>query len=330
MDDEQLPRQPAMAQSPQPGGEPRLGAPERDGGDHQAEITDPGNVQMKSAATEDEAAGSGPGADGAPPGEAARHRRSFWRELPVLIVVALGLTILIKMFAIQAFYIPSSSMENTLDIGDRILVNKVVYHLRSMHRGDIVVFNGLDSWDPTVPQTASSSPVRRFVNWIGSAFGVTAGEKDYVKRIIGVPGDHVKCCDARGRITVNGVPLNEKSYLYPGSAPSQVPFNITVPRHELWVMGDHRAVSYDSRQHRNDPGGGSIPESKVIGRAFVIVWPLNRANTLPIPATFQRKALAGATAAAPLLLGVAGALPLTLINRRICMRRRRMVRAAGG
>lgn len=322
MDDEQLPRQPAMAQSPESGGEPPPEAPERDRSDHEADVTDSGDVQMKSAATEDDAAGSGPGAHGAASDQGQRHRRSFWRELPVLIVVALALTIIIKIFAIQAFYIPSSSMENTLDIGDRILVNKVVYHLRSMHRGDIVVFNGLDSWDPTVPQATSSNPVRRVVNWIGSAFGVTAGEKDYVKRIIGVPGDHVKCCDARGRITVNGVPLNEKSYLYQGDSPSQVPFDIIVPPHELWVMGDHRAVSYDSREHRSDPGGGSIPESKVIGRAFVVVWPLNRGNILPIPATFQQRALAGATAGVPLVLGFAGALPLTLIIRRIRWRRR--------
>ncbi len=242
----------------------------------------------------------------------------------MLLVVALGLTIVIKVFAVQAFYIPSSSMENTLQIGDRILVNKVVYHLRSIHRGDIVVFNGLDSWDPTIPQqTAPSNPIRRFANWIGAAFGVTAGEKDYVKRVIGLPGDHVKCCDAQERITVNGAPLNEKSYLYPGNRPSLIPFDTTVPANELWVMGDHRAVSYDSREHRSDPGGGSIPESKVVGRAFVVVWPMNRFGILPIPATFEQRALAAAEPAAPLVLGFAGALPLILIKRRIRLRYRR-------
>lgn len=317
MDDEQRPRQPAMAQPHEPGGEVR----EREGGDRQASVPETGGIQMTSSATKDEAAGTGPADDAAASEQTRARQRSFWRELPVLLVVALGLTIIIKVFAVQAFYIPSSSMENTLKIGDRILVNKVVYHLRNIHRGDVAVFNGLDSWDPTVPQQATpSNPIRRFANWVGAAFGVTAGEKDYVKRVIGLPGDHVKCCDAEGRITVNGVPLNEKSYLYPGNKPSLIPFDTTVPVHELWVMGDHRAVSYDSREHRGDPGGGSIPESKVVGRAFVVVWPLDRFRDLPIPATFEQRALAAGLPAAPFVLGLAGALPLTLIQRRIRLR----------
>ena len=272
----------------------------------------------------------------------AARRRSFWRELPVLIVVALALALLIKTFAVQAFFIPSSSMENTLDIGDRVLVNKIVYHTRSIHRGDIVVFNGLDSWDPSVPQTAPSNPVRRAIDWVGSAFGVSAGEKDYIKRVVGVPGDHVKCCDAKGRMTVNGAPLSESSYLYPGNAPSATPFSVTVPPGRLWVMGDHRAVSYDSRQHLGDPGGGSIPENKIVGRAFLIVWPVNRFRILPIPSTYEQKALAapgpvgqvaraaaGAAPAAPALLGLAGAVPLTVVQRRLrslYARRRRRAR----
>jgi signal peptidase I len=278
-------------------------------------------------------------------GEARRRprRRSFWRELPVLIIVALALALLIKTFAVQAFFIPSSSMENTLDIGDRVLVNKIVYHTRSIHRGDVVVFNGLDSWDPSVPQTPPSNPVRRAIDWVGAAFGVSAGEKDYIKRVIGVPGDHVQCCDAKGRVSVNGVPLTESSYLYPGSAPSATPFSITVPAGRLWVMGDHRAVSYDSRQHLGDPGGGSIPENKIVGRAFMIVWPVDRFRVLPIPTTFEQKALAasglagqvtrvaaGAAPAAPAVLGFAGAVPLTVVERRLRMRyrrRRRMGRA---
>lgn len=278
---------------------------------------------------------------GEPPGSGRREaaaqrparRRSFWRELPVLIVVALGLALLIKTFAVQAFFIPSSSMENTLDIGDRVLVNKIVYHTRPIHRGDIVVFNGLDSWDPSVPQAPPSSGLRRAADWVGAAFGVSAGEKDYIKRVIGVPGDHVQCCDGKGRTTVNGVPLSESSYLYPGNTPSATPFSITVPPGRLWVMGDHRAVSYDSRQHLGDPGGGSIPENKIVGRAFMIVWPVNRFGILPIPSTFEQKALAsagpagqvargaaGAAPAAPALLGFAGAVPLTLLQRRLRLR----------
>ncbi len=295
MDDEQGQHQPAMTQPHGPEGK----GPDDNVGDRHPEDPEMRDAQMKSAATEDEAAGSGPGDDGAKGEPAQKRHRSFWRELPILVVIALALTVIIKVFAIQAFYIPSSSMENTLNIGDRVLVNKIVYDVRGIHRGDIVVFNGLDSWDPTVPQTEPSNPIRRFADWIGSAFGVTAGEKDYVKRVIGLPGDHVACCDAQGRVTVNGVSLNEKSYLYPGNAPSLLRFDITVPPRELWVMGDHRAVSYDSREHRGDPGGGSIPESKVIGRAFVVVWPLNRLGILSIPVTFQQKALAATAPAAP-------------------------------
>jgi len=279
-----------------------------------------GDAQAGSAATQEEATGpdGAAGGTGAEAGARRKRHRSFWRELPILIVIALGLTLLIKSFAVQAFYIPSSSMENTLKIGDRVLVNKIVYHLRGIHRGDVVVFSGLDSWDPTVPQAAASSnPIRRFADWIGSAIGVAAGEKDYVKRVVGLPGDHVQCCDAHGRVTVNGVPLSEQPYLYPGNAPSLVRFDTTVPAGELWVMGDHRAVSYDSREHRGDPGGGAIPESKVIGRAFVVVWPLDRLAILPIPATFEQKALAAAAPAVPLVLGVAGALPVPLLRRRI-------------
>jgi signal peptidase I len=329
MDDDQGPHEPAMTQPHEPGAAREIGS----SGDHRAGGQDTqgspvtrgpeaGGAQMKGAATRDQAAEPGQGGEGPGTQEPAKKQRSFWKELPVLIVVALALTIVIKIFAIQAFYIPSSSMENTLEIGDRVLVNKVVYHLRDIHRGDIVVFNGLDSWDPTVPTTTpSSNPVRRFFDWIGSAFGVTAGEKDYVKRVIGLPGDHVKCCDAQRRVTVNGVALNEKSYLYPNDSPSQIPFNVTVPHGELWVMGDHRSVSYDSREHRSDPGGGSIPENKVIGRAFVTVWPFSRLGVLSIPATFEQKALAAAPAA-PLVLGFAAALPLTLLRRRTLTRRR--------
>jgi signal peptidase I len=319
MDDEQGQHQPAITQPHQRGGKGRDGA----GSEHDTHVPETGDAQMKPATTRDEASESGPGDSGAEGGAARKRRRSFWRELPILVVIALALTVIIKVFAIQAFYIPSSSMENTLKIGDRVLVNKIVYHVRDIHRGDVVVFSGLDSWDPTVPQTAPSNPIRRFANWVGSAFGVTAGDKDYVKRVIGLPGDRVACCDAQGRVTVNGVPLNERSYLYPGNAPSLQRFNIAVPPGELWVMGDHRAVSYDSREHRSDPGGGSIPRSKVVGRAFVVVWPLNRLGILSIPATFEQQALAAAAPAGPLFLGFASAIPLTRLQRRVRTRRRR-------
>jgi signal peptidase I len=272
--------------------------------------------------------GGDPSGNDAPNGGRGSERKrqsSFWKELPILIGVALALALIIKAFAVQAFYIPSQSMENTLEVGDRVLVNKIVYHTREIRRGDVVVFNGLDSWDPEVQYSAPKNPVSRVLHGIGSAFGVVPGEKDYIKRVIGIPGDRVACCDSRGRVTVNGHPLNETSYLYvdPSTGdqnrPSDVRFKVTVPPGHLWVMGDHREVSYDSRGHLGDPGGGSIPESRVIGRAFVIVWPVGRIATLPIPGTFGQHGLALANdlvPATPVALGFVGALPLTLWHRR--------------
>lgn len=252
-----------------------------------------------------------------------KKQGSFWKELPVLIGVALVLALVIKAFAVQAFYIPSQSMENTLKVGDRVLVNKIVYHTRDIKRGDIVVFNGLDSWDSEVTIPEPTNPVAKVAHLVGKAFGVVPGEKDYIKRVIGIPGDEVKCCDARGRVTVNGAPLNESSYLYADpvtkqqNKPSAKEFSYKVPEGRYWVMGDHREVSYDSRDHTGEPGGGSIPESRVIGRAFVVVWPLNRMATLPIPRTFDQPALAQAVpVAVPFALGLAGAVPLTMLYRR--------------
>jgi signal peptidase I len=269
---------------------------------------------------------------------------SWWLELPILLVFALVLALLIKSFVVQAFFIPSSSMENTLEIGDKVLVNKLVYDFRSIHRGDVVVFNGDGSWDPVPARPAPL--VSRVWDSVSGLFGTAPGVHDYIKRVIGVPGDHVACCNRLGQVTVNGVPLSEKSYLYPGDAPSEQRFSITVPAGRLWVMGDHRSVSWDSRGHMSDPGDGSIPENHVVGRAFVIVAPISRWRLLPIPATFQQpKLTASGTAAlaaspapggsqvlrppgasvlgalalpgAPAAAGVVAALPLTLLQRRL-------------
>ncbi|MFI7445724.1 signal peptidase I [Nonomuraea indica] len=241
---------------------------------------------------------------------------SFWKELPVLVVVALVLALIIKTFVIQAFYIPSESMQNTLLKDDRVLVNKLVYHTRDIERGDVVVFSGIDSWDQEFQLEEPANPVAGFFRWIGTAFGVVPGERDYIKRVIGVGGDHVKCCDSKGRVTVNGVALDEESYLFPGNEPSDKFFDVKVPEGHLWVMGDHRAVSLDSRAHQGDPGGGSIPESQVVGRAFVIVWPFSRAGTLPIPDTFAQPALQALGGATPFAAGFALAVPLVLVVRR--------------
>jgi signal peptidase I len=265
----------------------------------------------------------------------------------VLIVVALVIALLIKTFVVQAFFIPSSSMEDTLLIGDKVLVNKLVYHLRPIHAGDIVVFDGAGSWDP-VPQPArpDSDPIVRLYRAtlaplfrsIGGLFGTAPGQTDYIKRVIGVPGDRVACCNAQGQVTVNGVALQERSYLFPGASPSQIHFSIIVPNGRLWVMGDNRLVSDDSRLRTAFPGQGTIPENMVIGRAFMIVWPPSRWRVLPIPATFEQPGVTSAAAGAhvtqagsaapylPLAGGLAGALPITWLQRRLRLRRRRVSR----
>ena len=268
--------------------------------------------------------------------QARRRRRiSWWVELIALFAFALLIMLVIKTYVIQAFFIPSSSMEDTLDIGDKVLVNKLIYHVRPIDRGDIIVFNGEGSWDPPSPPQ-SSDPIVRWASEFGHAvvglFGISPGVHDYIKRVIGLPGDHVACCNDRGQVTVNGVPLSEKSYLYPGNPPSMTKFSIRVPPGRLWVMGDHRDVSYDSRGHIGDPGGGTIPEGQVVGRAFLILWPPSRFRVLPIPATFTKlnassTALGAATSpAAPAAVAGAAAMPLLLLERRI---RRRVSRRLG-
>jgi signal peptidase I len=217
-----------------------------------------------------------------------------------------------------------------------VLINKLVYHLRPIHRGDIIVFDGTGSWNFGPP--ADSNIFAKAVSELEGIVGISHDSAIYIKRVVGLPGDHVACCNASGQVTVNGVPLSESSYLYPGSKPSQQTFSFTVPSGRLWVMGDHRSVSYDSRGHQGDPGGGSIPESGVLGRAFVIVWPPSRVGFLNIPATFEQpqlnastpngaSAAVAAAANAPLALGFAGAVPLTWLQRRARLRRHRRRRS---
>ena len=316
------------------------------------------------------AADGGSAADAAPDGKTAsggrkpatrrgRRKRSFWREFPILVVVALLLAVIIKTYAIQAFFIPSGSMENTLEINDRVLVNKLVYDVRSIHRGDIVVFNGDGSWDPGMAPRDTNFVVK-FGQGFASMFGFGHPGDILIKRVIGLPGDKVACCDAQGRVTVNGVPLTEQTYLYPGDAPSEIRFNVVVQPGRLWVMGDHRLISDDSRNHLGQPGGGTVPENAVIGRAFVIIWPISRWRFLPIPATFEQPKLSAAappaaqgtadpaatrntanllsvrlepsSPALPLALGFAAAVPVTWLQRRARLRlaRRRTACGPGG
>jgi signal peptidase I len=234
---------------------------------------------------------------------AAKKKKSLGRELLTIVLAAAVLTLLVKAFVVQVYRIPSASMENTLQVGDRVLVNKLVYHFRGMARGDIIVFSGQDSWGPDAPPP-SSDPVVRVFDDVLSGLGLHSDQTYYIKRVIGLPGDHVACCDAQGRVTVNGVALNEGAYVYPGNPPS-FKFSEIVPPGHLWVMGDHRSDSDDSRYHPGDPGGGAIPENQVVGRAFLIIWPPSQLQDLPIPSTFQQASLhAGAAGAA--VLGVGG------------------------
>ena len=216
---------------------------------------------------------------------------SFLRELVSVVVVAIALSWLLKTFLVQAFFIPSGSMERTLQLGDRFLVDKLTPGPRELHRGDIIVFRDPGQWLPEreVEQDDSvRGRLRDGLEFVGLAPSDT--DEDLVKRVIGVGGDRVVCCDAEGRVSVNGVPLEEE-YLYPGDPPSSVPFDVTVPAGNLWVLGDHRSFSEDSRAHQDDPRGGMVPLEDVLGRALVVVWPLDRAARLPVPATFEQPAL---------------------------------------
>ncbi|MCD5353624.1 signal peptidase I [Kineosporia mesophila] len=202
------------------------------------------------------------------------------RELALVLVIALGLSLLIKTFLVQAFFIPSPSMENTLLTGDRVLVSKLTPGPFDLHRGDIVVFQDPGGWlgDSTAVPAGRVHQALSFVGLVPSN-----SDDHLIKRVIGLPGDTVACCDDQGRVTVNGVPIDEP-YLYPGDEPSEKTFSVTVPAGHIWVLGDHRSVSQDSRYHP-DINNGMVPEDNIVGRAFVNVWPLDRFSLLRNPSS---------------------------------------------
>lgn len=225
------------------------------------------------------------GTEPADPGDSTREKSAWW-DIPLTIGIAVGVVLLITTFLAKPFSIPSGSMEETLGIGDRVLVNRVVYHLRDIERGDVVVFDGSDSFVPA-GAAPERNPVTAVLAWAGQSIGLVPPDStDFIKRVIGVGGDRVACCDAEGRMTVNGEPLEESAYLYPGDAPGTQTFDVVVPQGMLWVMGDHRTNSADSRAHMGDPGGGFVPESKVVGRAIAVLWPISRLQTIEIPTSF--------------------------------------------
>ncbi|MBL1085019.1 signal peptidase I [Streptomyces actinomycinicus] len=234
-----------------------------------------------------------------------KRRRSAVREIPLLVGVAVLIALVLKTFLVQAFVIPSGSMEQTIRIGDRVLVDKFTPWFGSKpQRGDVVVFHDPGGWLADEQTTKKNDPVVVKQLKQGLAFiGLlpSDNEKDLIKRVIGVGGDHVRCCDAQGRVTVNGVPLTEGDYLYPGDVPSTMRFDITVPKGRLWVMGDHRGNSADSRSHQDTAYGGTVSEGSVVGRAMVIGWPVGHWTRLEEPKTFASvtDSVSGTTAAAP-------------------------------
>jgi len=198
-----------------------------------------------------------------------KRRGSFWRELPILLGVALLVAILVRGFVLQTFYIPSPSMEQTLELNDRVLVNKLVYDFRDPRRGEIVVFE---------------APME----WRGNP-----RDKDFIKRVIAIGGDHLMCCDPQGRLVINGEPLDEP-YLYSAhgvvDAAATTTFEVQVPEGRLWVMGDHRSSSGDSLERfriTGDAHRATIDVDDVIGRAFLLFWPPGRATPLSVPDTFD-------------------------------------------
>lgn len=214
----------------------------------------------------------------APDREVVPRHASGLRWL-VVVTVALVLTLVVRGFFVQSFFVPSASMQPTLQPGDRILVTKV----GGVHRGDVVVFDGSTTFAAHGgAEPAPAGVISKVVSAAASMLSVNANESDFVKRVVGMPGDHVVCCDAQGRITVNGEAVHEP-YLYPGDKPSDLTFDVTVPPGHIWVLGDHRSDSADSRAHLGDPGGGMVRLDDVIGRAAFVYWPLGRTATLSAP-----------------------------------------------
>jgi len=287
-----------------------------------------------------------------------KKKGSLLRELPVLLVVAFVLALLVKTFLVQAFFIPSGSMEQTLHgctgcTGDRVLVNKVPYWFSGEPEpGDIVVFKGPDTWTPEINVQEPGNWVSKGLLALGRAIGVAPpSEDDFVKRVIATEGQTVQCCDAQGRVMVDGKPLDEP-YIYQNNPlgagpPTGREFGpVTVPQGRLWVMGDHRSGSADSREHVSDKYSGTIAVDDVIGKAALIVWPLHRVTVLDSPdiqgtddqgaaasvrAGHALPVVSGAAAVAtPYVLGLAGAVPVTAARRRVRGReRRRTLRSTG-
>lgn len=223
----------------------------------------------------------------------------FLRDVVVIILIAVVVSFLVKTFLVRSFYIPSGSMEDTLLINDRILVDEITPRFGGYERGDIVVFQDPGGWLPPSAESARA-PIVEAGEWVLSLVGLAAPDSDdhLVKRIIGLPGDHVVCCNAAGQVTVNDVPVDESDYIEIPSADAAAsgdPFDIVVPEGSLWVLGDNRYRSKDSRYNTDQPGKGFVPLDNVVGRAFVVTWPLDRFGMLD----FHHDVFSGVPAPAP-------------------------------
>ena len=252
---------------------PDIEGPDTDGPVHEGPDTD-GPAHSAAASHR-----SGDGNHGGTASERLGRQAWAWgKELLTIVVIAIVLSFLIKTFLFRAFFIPSGSMENTLQINDRIFVNLLVPEPFALKRGDVVVFKDTQGW--LTPEPVADGPLS-WVNDAATFIGLAPdnSQQHLVKRVIGMPGDKVKCCSAEGKLTINGEPITEP-YLFPGAAPSDTTFEVTVPEGHLWVMGDHRNNSQDSRFHNSDNGTGFVPIADVEGRAVVIAWPFSHWSVL--------------------------------------------------